>query len=144
MKKESLVTFPGHAQTVETVVFTPDGKLVASGGDDNLVRFWNPDDDGKPARQVGGFGGPVFKLAFAPDGKTFAACSSDKNVKIFETGGSLSKHTLSGHSDWVYSVAFSTDGKMLASGGWDGEVRLWNLADGKPLRTLIAAPGFKR
>ena len=35
------------------------------------------------------------------------------------------------------------DGKTLASGSWDGEVRLWNLGDGKPLRTILAAPGFK-
>jgi hypothetical protein len=32
---------------------------------------------------------------------------------------------------------------MVASGSWDGEVRLWNLADGKALRTIIAAPGYK-
>jgi len=40
-------------------------------------------------------------------------------------------------------LAFSPDSKTLASGSWDGEVRLWNLADGKPIRTVIAAPGFK-
>ena len=142
-KKESIVTFPAHAQTVDTVAFTPDGKHVASGGDDNLIRVWNPDDDGKPIRQIAGFGGPVFKIAYAPDGKTLAACSSDKLVKVFDVTGGSPKLTLQGHADWVYAFAFAPDGKSLASGSWDGEVRLWNLADGKLIRTISAAPGYK-
>ena len=71
-KKESLVTFPGHAQPVYTVSFTPDGKGVATGGEDNRIRIWNPDNDGKQIREIGGFGGTVFKLRYSPDGKTLA------------------------------------------------------------------------
>src|SRR5262249_40055576 len=62
VKKESMVTFPGHAQTVYTVAFSPDGKSVYSGGEDNQIRIWNPENDGKQTRNIGGFGGPVFKL----------------------------------------------------------------------------------
>ncbi len=140
-KKEALVTFPGHADTVYTVAFTPDGKQVVTGGGDAQVRVWNPDEDGKQVRVVGGFGGPVFKLQYSPDGKTLAACSSDKVVRLFENF--TAKHSLSGHADWVYSLAISPDSKSIASGSWDGEVRLWNVADGKPIKTIIAAPGFK-
>jgi WD40 repeat protein len=43
----------------------------------------------------------------------------------------------------VYAFAIAPDGKTLASGSWDGEVRLWNLAEGKPVRTILAAPGLK-
>jgi WD40 repeat protein len=142
-KKESLVTFPAHAQTVYCVSFSPDGKQAVSGGEDNLIRVWNADEDGKPVRQISGFGGPVFKLAFSPDGKLLLGCSSDKTVKVFAPSGGSAKQTLSGHADWVYSFAVSPDGKSVASGSWDGEVRLWNLADGKPIRTIIAAPGVK-
>lgn len=142
-KKESQVTFPGHGQPVNAVAFTPDGKQVLSGGDDNSIRYWNADDEAKQVRQIGGFGGPVFKIELAPDGKTFAACSSDKTIKIYETTTGAKKHSLEGHADWIYAVAFAPDGKSLASGSWDGQVRLWNLADGKPIKTLIAAPGYK-
>lgn len=143
VKKESLVTFPGHAQTVECVSFSPDGKLVATGGDDQQIRFWNPDDDGKQVRQSGGFGGPVFRLAYTPDGKGLVACGSDKTVRLFDATSGVQKQAFNGHGDWVYSFAISPDGKMIASGSWDGEIRLWNLADGKGIRTVLGAPGFK-
>lgn len=140
-KKESLVTFPGHAETVYAVVFTPDGKQVATGGADNQIRFWNPDDDGKQVRNLGGFGGPVFKIVNHPDGKHLLAAGSDKTIRIFE--GAKQVRTIGGHNDWIYTLALSPDGKTLASGSWDGEVRLWTFADGKPIRTIVAAPGLK-
>jgi hypothetical protein len=142
-KKEALVTFPGHGAPVYTVSFTPDGKGVATGGEDNRVRVWNPDNEAKSIRDMGGFGGTVFKLRYTPDRKNLLACGADKNVTVFTDKGSQVRK-LSGHQDWVYSLAISRDNKMVASGSWDGEVRLWNLADGKPLRTIIAAPGYKR
>jgi WD40 repeat protein len=84
----------------------------------------------------------VFRLQYAPDGKTLAACGADKSVRLFENN--KQKANLEGHKDWVYALAVSADGKTLASGSWDGEVRLWNLADGnKPLATILAAPGLK-
>jgi WD40 repeat protein len=142
-KKEALVTFPGHGAPVFTVSFTPDGKGVATGGEDNRVRFWNPDNEAKPIREIGGFGGTVFKLRFTPDGKNLLACSADKNVTVFTDKGSQVRK-MAGHQDWIYSLAVSRDSKTVASGSWDGEVRLWNLADGKLLRTIVAAPGYKR
>jgi WD40 repeat protein len=140
-KKESLVTFPGHSETVYCVSFTPDGKQVVTGGGDNQIRIWNPDDDGKQASALGGFGGAVFRIQYHPDGKQFVACSADKTVRIYN--GTSLRSTLQGHTDWVYSVALSRDGKSLASGSWDGEVRLWNFEDGKPIKTILAAPGLK-
>ncbi|HKI18563.1 MAG TPA: c-type cytochrome domain-containing protein [Isosphaeraceae bacterium] len=142
-KKESLVTFPGHGAPVYTVSFTPDGKGVATGGEDSRIRIWNPDSEAKAIRELGGFGGTVFKLRYAPDGKNLLACGADKNVAVFTDKGSQVRR-MAGHQDWIYSLAVSRDGRTVASGGWDGEVRLWNLADGKLLRTIIAAPGFKQ
>ncbi len=141
-KKESLVTFPTHAQPVYTISFTPDGKGIATGGEDNRIRVWNPDNDGKAIRDMSGFGGTVFKLRYSPDGKSLLACSGDKTVSVLSPTGSQIRK-LQGHNDWIYSLAISRDGKTVASGSWDGEVKLWNMADGKLIRTIIAAPGYK-
>ncbi len=142
VKKESLVTFPGHQQPVYTVSFTTDGKGIATGGEDNRIRVWSPDNDGKPIRDMGGFGGTVFKVRYASDGKSLVACSGDKTIIAFSATGSQVRK-LQGHNDWVYSLAISRDGKTIASGSWDGEVKLWNFADGKLIRSFIAAPGYK-
>ena len=106
------------------------------------IRIWNPDNDGKSIREIGGFGGTVFKLRYSPDGKSLLAVSADKTVHVFDANGSPLRK-LQGHNDWIYALAISPDGKTVASGSWDGEVRLWNLADGKLLRNIIAAPGYK-
>jgi WD40 repeat protein len=141
-KKESLVTFPTHAQPVYTVSFTPDGKGIATGGEDNRIRVWNPDNDGKAIRDMSGFGGTVFKLRYTPDGKNLIACSGDKTVGVYTPTGSQVRK-LQGHNDWIYSLAISRDGKTVASGSWDGDVKLWNMADGKLIRSIVAAPGYK-
>jgi len=141
-KKESLVTFPTHAVPVYTVAFSPDGKSVLTGGEDNRIRVWNPNDEGKQIREIGGFGGTVFRLIFSPDGKTLAAAGADKTVRLFKADGGKIRD-LAGQGDWIYSLAISRDGKTIASGSWDGEVRLWNLEDGKLLRSFKAAPGYK-
>jgi WD40 repeat protein len=141
-KKESLVTFPAHVQPVYTVSFVPDGKGVATGGEDNRVRIWSPDAEGKPIREIGGFGGAVFKLRYTPSGQNLLVAGADKAVAVFDAKGSQLRK-LQGHTDWIYALAISPDSKTVASGSWDGEVRLWNIADGKPLRTIVAAPGYK-
>lgn len=139
-KKEVLATFPSHAEIVYAVTFTPDGKQVVSAGNDNILRIWNPDEEAKQTQVVGGFGGAIFRLKYAPDGKTLVATGADRVVRVFENFAP--KHALSGLNDWVYSLAVSPDGKTIASGSWDGEVRLWSLPEGKPVRQFVAAPGL--
>jgi WD40 repeat protein len=141
-KKETLATFAGHADTVAAVAFTPDGRQVATGGGDGLVRIWNPSEDARQSAMLGGFKGPVFRVKFSPDGKHLVASSADRTVRVFE--GSVPRLTLLGHADWIHALAISPDGETVASGSWDGEVRLWHLADGKPVATFVAAPGLSR
>ena len=139
-KKESLATFPGHNDVVYCVSFAPDGKSVVSGGNDNQIRVWNPDEDAKQSRNLGGFGGPVFRLLFSPDGKTLAATGADQVVRMFDDYNP--KASLTGATDWIYSLAISPDGKTVASGSWDGSVCSWSLPEGKPAGQFVAAPGL--
>lgn len=141
VKKESLVTFPAHNEQVFTALFSPDGKQILSGGADKQVRAWTPEGEAKQVRAGGGFGGEVFKMALSSDGKSLLAASADKSVRVLKPENLGVTRQLTGQNDWVYSVAVSKDGKQAAAGGWDGRVVVWNLADGKAVKTFLAAPG---
>ena len=83
-------------------------------------------------RYVSGHMGPVWSVAFSPDGETIVSGSSDGTLRLWDSEGNLIGAPLEGHTDSVYSVAFSSDGQTIVSGSGDRTVRLWPilLSDG--------------
>jgi len=132
-----LVTYAGHGRPVNGVVFHPEGGQVFSSGADNKVHRWQIADAKKTAEIR--FGGELFKLLIA--GEFLFAVSADKTVRQFEVKTHKQLRSLTGHKDWPLSVAYHAGTRRLASGGFDGEVLVWNVEDGKPAVTFIAAPG---
>ena len=82
----------------------------------------------------------VLSVAFAPDGKTFAAGSYDGSVRLWETSSGREMCALLGHSSHVWSVAFAPDGQTLASASADGTIRLWDVATARCLAILLPLP----
>ena len=125
----------GHQNSVLSVAFSPDGKTLASGSQDNTVKLWEV-STGKELRTFSGHQNWVLSVAFSPDGKTLASGSHDNTVKLWEVSTGKELRTFSGHQNSVLSVAFSPDGKTLASGSQDNAVKLWEVSTGKELRTF--------
>ncbi len=126
-----------HSGTVNAVALSPDGKTLASAGDDPLIRLWDP-STGKSLGTLQGHTGAVRCLAFSPDGKTLASGSNDKIICLWDMSAAGRPGTkpmqAGGHADIVLSLAFSPDGKVLYSGGWEGTIRAWDPATGKEQR----------
>ncbi|MEV4105834.1 hypothetical protein AB0J42_36835, partial [Nonomuraea sp. NPDC049649] len=72
--------------------------------------------------------GPVYSVAFNPDGTRLATASADGTVRIWNpaTGRQIGT-PLADHTGPVYSVAFNPDGTRLASAGEDRTVRIWDV-----------------
>jgi WD40 repeat protein len=142
--KESVLTFPDHQVGVNGVAARADGKVGFSVGEDNLLRMWNATGDGKQIRPLGGHAKPVFKIAYHADAKNplLATCSADGTVRLWNPNTGQALKALTGDTDWVYAVAISPDGKQVAAGGYAGEVRVWNVADGKEVKMFHASPGY--
>ena len=128
-------TLEDHADRVFEVVFSPDGRILASGDADGTVHLWDV-ATGTLLYTLNGHGREVHSMVFSPDGQTLAGGDADGTVHLWDMVTGLLLHTLEGHGWEARSMAFSPDGQILASGGADGTVRLWDAVAGTLHHTL--------
>jgi predicted NACHT family NTPase len=122
--------------TVFAVAFSPNGKTLATGDSDGVIRCWDV-ASGKELLTCKGHSDLVRSVAFSPDGQTLASGSNDRTIKLWDCHSGKCLQSWIGHSDWVNSVAFSPDGQTLASGSNDRTIKLWDCHSGKCLQSWI-------
>jgi WD40 repeat protein len=125
-----------HDGEVTSVTFSPDGKYVVSGSDDDTARVWEASTGNEIARMIVSYG--VKSVAFSPDGKYVLSGSFtyENTARVWEamTGKEISRMT---HGDGaVEAVAFSPDGKYVVSGSYDHTVRVWEAMTGKEISRM--------
>ncbi|HUG35277.1 MAG TPA: hypothetical protein VMJ90_10950, partial [Anaerolineales bacterium] len=126
---------PGHTETVTSVAFSPDGKILASGSADDNILLWDMDTS-QLIGQLPGHKDDVSSLAFSPDGKILASGSADATIALWDVEELQRIAHLKEHTSYVSSVAFSPDGKILASGGYDNTIIFWDVETGQLLDQL--------
>jgi WD40 repeat protein len=127
--------FTGHQDTVRSVIFSPDGKTLASASSDHSVRLWQV-DRGREIRAFTGHQNSVLSVVFSPDGKTLASASHDNSVRLWQVDSGREIRAFTGHQNSVLSVAFSPDGKTLASASYDNSIRIWQIDRRREIRAF--------
>jgi WD40 repeat protein len=138
-ERKEAAQLDGHASAVWCASFSPDGKLLATGSYDRVVKLW--DVDGRKERAtLEGHANWVTCVAFSPDGATLASGSEDTTVKLWDVASGKEKGTLAGHGGTVRALVFSPDGALLATASFDKTVKLWSRsADGAYAETAAIA-----
>ncbi|KAG8846333.1 hypothetical protein FRB91_000901 [Serendipita sp. 411] len=124
----------GHTRGVTSISFSPDGRRIVSGSEDQTIRLWDAETGQPLGEPLLGHSNAVWSVAFSPDGHRIVSGSLDKTVRLWDAGtGQPLGAPLRGHSGIVRSVAFSPDGCYIVSGSGDHLIRLWDAETGQPL-----------
>jgi WD40 repeat protein len=135
LRQLDLRTLQGHTSGVMRVVYSPDGRRLASASNDHTVKIWDA-ATGQECLTLKGHTREVSGVAYSPDGRCLASSSWDGTVKLWNPVTGELCLTLKGPPGGLSSVAYSPDGRYLASGSGDQTVKIWIAATGEKLHTL--------
>jgi len=136
-----------HGSQLSALAFSPDGKIIASGGLQSPIRLWDA-NSGKPCGTLVGPKACVFSLMFSADGKRLVSAGSESTNHL--EGGKLVLWDFAAkkpvwtvdHDQWVRAAAFSPDGQTVAMSCDDGALLLLDAATGKEGHSLGKAGRF--
>jgi len=116
-----------EGERVETMAFSPDGKILASGTglSGTSIELWDVSKR-KLINQLKGHTKYVHSLTFSRDGKQFASASADQTIRVWDAETWALLTVLKGHQQEIWALDFSPSSHKLVSGSKDGQIAIWN------------------
>jgi WD40 repeat protein len=126
-QEPELIVQTGHTDFVNSISFSPDGKILASGSSDRTIKLWDV-LSGKELKTIKKEG----DILFSPNGKLLAVYGYNQ-LSLLDIDTEQVVKSFPANDGQITSVAFSVDWKMMASGGVDDTIKVWNLNSGEEI-----------
>ncbi|KRX49980.1 Notchless -like protein 1 [Trichinella murrelli] len=122
--KKPLARMTGHQQLINQVLFSPDGRIIASASFDHSIKIWCG-KTGKFLHTLRGHVQSVFQISWSSDSRLLVSGSADSTLKLWDISARKLIVDLPGHADAVYAVDWSPRGDRVVSGGKDKVLKIW-------------------
>ena len=127
----SVRTLKKHNAPVKAVAFSADGEILATGGEDKTISFWNVESGDQKGTIENFFN--IKALQFTPDNLVLAACGTD--VKLMDMQGKLIR-TFDGFTTDIWSMDYNAATHKVIAGSYAKSIKVWNYDNGSVLFTL--------
>lgn len=132
-----LLTYLHSGDSIRSLAYSPNGRLIASGGRDNTLTLW--DGNRQLGQPLAGHQGWINGIAFGPDNRLIVSGSADETVRLWDIfNRQMVGEPLSGNGGAVWSVAVSPNGHEIASGNANGTINLWDVESRQPIGEALS------
>jgi WD40 repeat protein len=127
----------GHTAAITDVSWRLDSNVVASSSEDGSIKLWELENGGN-IKSIGAHGGGVESVRFAKDGR-LVSTGRDRMVRVWDPSGNKQRE-FEAFGDVALEAVFTQDESKVIAADWSGEIRVWDVKDGKRLANLAVNP----
>jgi len=130
-----------HTTTLRAIVYSPDGQLLVSAGEEPIIYLWDI-QTGAEVRRLTRHTGPIHMVTFSADGQSIISASEDRTARVWDVASGVERYQLVGHTGGVTAAKFSPDGQKIVTASADQTIRIWNVISRQEIRQLPGHGGL--